>query len=42
LHAPETAEAITCLKDWKRAEDRKQHQLEDPEVEQAFADFNHD
>jgi hypothetical protein len=35
-------EAITCLKDWKRAEDRKQHQLEDPKVQQAFADFNHD
>jgi inhibitor of KinA sporulation pathway (predicted exonuclease) len=40
--APETVEAITCLKDWKRAEVRKQHQLEDPEVEQAFADFSHD
>jgi hypothetical protein len=40
--APETVEAITCLKDWKRAEDRKQHQLEDPEIEQAFADFGHD
>jgi hypothetical protein len=40
--AHETVEAITCLKDWKRADDRKQHQLEDPEVEQAFADFSHD
>jgi hypothetical protein len=40
--APETVEAITCLKDWKRADDRKQHQLEDPEIEQAFADFSND
>jgi hypothetical protein len=40
--SPETVEAITCLKDWKRAEDRKQHQLEDPEIEQAFADFSQD
>jgi hypothetical protein len=40
--APETVEAITCLKDWKRVEDRKQHQLEDPEIEQAYADFSHD
>jgi hypothetical protein len=38
----ETVEAITCLKDWKRAGDRKQYQLEDPEVEQAFTDFSHD
>jgi len=32
-------EAITCLKDWKRAEERKQHQLEDPEIELAAADM---
>jgi hypothetical protein len=40
--ASETVEAITCLKDWKRAGDRKQHQLEDPGIEQAFTDFSHD
>jgi hypothetical protein len=40
--ACETMEAITCLKDWKRADYRKQHQLEDPEIEQAFADFSND
>jgi len=37
--APEMVEAITCLKDWKRAEERKQHQLEDPEIELAAADM---
>ena len=35
----EMVEAITCLKDWKRAEERKQHQLEDPEIELAAADM---
>jgi hypothetical protein len=40
--APETVEAITCLKDWKRADDRKQHQLEDPDIEHVFADFSND
>jgi hypothetical protein len=28
--------------DWKGVEDRKQHELKDPEIEQAFADFSHD
>jgi hypothetical protein len=42
LFAPNTVEAITCLKDWKRAEDRRQHQLGDPKIEQAFADFSHE
>jgi len=40
--APETVEAITCLKDWKRAEERKQHQLEDLEIEFAAADVDID
>ena len=40
--APETVEAIVCLKDWKRAEERKQHQLEDPELELVAADVDID
>jgi inhibitor of KinA sporulation pathway (predicted exonuclease) len=40
--APKTVEAIICLKDWNRAEERKQHQLEDPEIEFAAADLDID
>jgi hypothetical protein len=40
--APKMVEAITCLKDWNRAEERKQHQLEDPEIEFAAADLDID
>ncbi|KAJ1278634.1 hypothetical protein BS78_04G093800 [Paspalum vaginatum] len=40
--APETVEAITCLKDWKKAEERKQHQLEDQEIQLAAEDLEID
>jgi hypothetical protein len=40
--APEMLEAITCLKDWKRAQERMQHQLEDPEIELVARDLDID
>jgi hypothetical protein len=33
---PETVEALTCIKDWKAAETRLQHMVEDKELEEAF------
>ena len=32
-------EAITCAKDWELAKERQQHQLEDLEIVQAYADL---
>ena len=34
---PETVETLTCIKDWKNAETRMQHTVEDKELEEAFA-----
>ena len=36
---PEMVEALTCLKDWEMADERTQHQLEDPEIAGAIADL---
>lgn len=33
---PETVEALTCIKDWKNAESRLQHMVEDKELEETF------
>jgi hypothetical protein len=29
-------EILTCLKDWQMGDDREQHNLENPELQQAF------
>ena len=36
---PEMVEALTCLKVWESANERTQHQLEDPEIAEAIADL---
>ena len=36
---PKMVEAITCAKDWELAKERQQHQLEDLEIVQAYADL---
>nr|CCI55313.1 PH01B001I13.9 [Phyllostachys edulis] len=36
---PRMVEAITCVKDWELAKERQQHQLEDLEIVQTYADL---
>jgi hypothetical protein len=33
---PEMVEILTCLKDWQMGDDRDQHSLENPELQDAF------